>query len=239
MSPVRIRKTRRLSAGPVACRACDLNEICRLAALIAHRNDQEWRVAGALRTVAAGAPLFRSGDPANSIFAVRQGMIKIVHVDADGHERIVAFHAPGEVIGLESFSSETYRSDATALEPSVCCELPLAARSLETLRAPEMLTALVRLVSAAAAFKLTLARGTARERITRFLLDLSSRLERRGFESKELKLSMSREEIANLLDTRVETVSRILQSMHKERLISVRGRTIHLLSLTSSSAEAP
>jgi len=42
---------------------------------------------------------------------------------------------------------------------------------------------------------------------------------------------MSRGEIANLLDARIETVSRVLQQLHREQAIRVRGGKVSLLSL--------
>ena len=73
-----------------------------------------------------------------------------------------------------------------------------------------------RVAVSAAAPKPSPARGAIRDRVTRFLLDLGSRLGSRGLEGREFALGLSREEIADLLDTRVETVSRVLQKMIDE-----------------------
>jgi CRP/FNR family transcriptional regulator len=236
-----IRKSRtaagRERTGPVACRACDLNEICRLTGLIAFEGGRSRHSTGALRAIRAGSPVFRSGAPAHALYAVRQGMIKTTRVTADGDERIVGFHAPGEVLGLEAFSMGAYACDAIALEPSVCCEVPLPLGE-ETCYVRELSTAVVRLLSQAAAPKLNLTRGSARQRVTNFLVDLAERLEKRGFDAQQLRLSMSRQEIANLLDTRIETVSRTLQQMNRERAIQVRGSNVSLLNLTESAHAA-
>src|SRR5436190_802106 len=74
--------------------------------------------AGAVR---AGSTLFQSGAPAGSLYAIRKGMFKTV--DADG--RVLALHIPGEVLGKEAFSTDTYACNAVALQSSVCCELPV------------------------------------------------------------------------------------------------------------------
>ena len=68
--------------------------------------------------------MFRAGDPAHSLYAVRQGLLKTVHVNADGDEQILALNTPGEVLGLEAFSAGTYANDVIALQAVVCCELP-------------------------------------------------------------------------------------------------------------------
>lgn len=215
---------------PIACRDCDLNELCRLAVLIAHREGRERPAAGSFRMIDSGTALFRSGDAATSLFAVRQGTIKTVHLSEDGHERITGFHVPGEVIGLEAFAFATYRCEAIAVEHSVCCELPLP-RQPERLHVQGLLPAMLDLLGAAVAPKVPLTRGSARERVTRFLQDHGERLRRRGLNGQRLRMSMSRSDIANLLDTRVETVSRILQQLHRERAIHVHGSTIELIDL--------
>lgn len=42
---------------------------------------------------------------------------------------------------------------------------------------------------------------------------------------------MTRQEIANLLDTRIETVSRMIQKMRRAREIEIEGQQVTLLSL--------
>ena len=42
-------------------------------------------------------------------------------------------------------------------------------------------------------------------------------------------------DIANLLDTRIETVSRVLQQLNREQAIHVRGNRVRLLTLASST----
>lgn len=217
--------------GPIACRSCDLNEVCRLTGLIAFDAGRSWRSSGALRSLETGAPLFRAGSAANAIYAVRQGMLKTTRVSAEGDERIVGFHTPGEVLGLEAFGMGSFACDAIALEPSVCCELTLPLPGDG--RVHELSTAMIRLLSKAAEPRLDLARGSARERVTNFLLDLARRLGSRGFDANQLILSMSRQEIADFLDTRIETVSRVLQQLNREKAIHVRGSRVNLLRLSA------
>jgi CRP/FNR family transcriptional regulator len=223
---------------PVACRACDLNEICRLTGLIAFEGGRSRQSTGALRTVRSGATLFRAGAPAHALYAVRQGMIKTTRMTADGDERVVAFHAPGEVLGLEAFSMGTYACDASALEPSICCEVPLPLLGEVNSHVRELSMAVVRLLSQAAAPRTDLARGSARQRVTNFLVDLAERLTKRGLDAQQLMLSMSRQEIASLLDTRIETVSRTLQQLNREKAIHVRGTRVKLLNLGTITEEA-
>jgi CRP/FNR family transcriptional regulator, anaerobic regulatory protein len=218
--------------GPVACSNCDLNAICRLTGrLIAFESGRHWRAAGAMRSLRSGATLYSAGSPATTLFAIRSGMIKRVEITIDGEERVVSFHTPGEVLGLEAFGSGTYDGDAIALGPVQCCELPIPALADESPRTAALATQFVQLLGRTSALRPSFARGTARQRVTSFLLDLAHRMRARGFNDRELHLRMSRLEIANLLDTRIETVSRTLQQLHRERAISVSGSRVTIREL--------
>ena len=176
----RDRRTQCHSVGPVGCSSCDLHDICRLGGLIAFDTGRSRQSTGALRTVSCGTHLYRAGDPAQMLYAVRQGMLKTVHVTPEGDEQVLALNIPGEVLGLEAFSTGVYAADVIALQPVVCCELPLRMVREQGVRANDFDTALVQLLSRAAAPKPSPARGAIRDRVTRFLLDLGSRLGSRG-----------------------------------------------------------
>jgi CRP/FNR family transcriptional regulator, anaerobic regulatory protein len=221
------------SPGPIACGACDLNEVCRLSGLIALEGGRARQSTGTLRVVQPGAHLYHAGAPATALYAVRQGLLKVVHVTADGDEQTLGVATPGEVIGLEAFSLGTYATDMIALQPVVCCELPLSMLEHGT-RVRELATALLRLVSRATAPRLEQARGSIRNRVVQFLLDLSTRLERRGLDGRQFMLGLSRGEIADLLDARIETVSRMMQRLHREQAIQVRDNWVTLLDLSQS-----
>jgi CRP/FNR family transcriptional regulator, anaerobic regulatory protein len=219
--------------GPVACRSCELNEVCRLMALEGGSRGQS---TGALRAVATGEPLFRAGAPAHSIYAIRQGMLKSVRVSVEGEETVLGIHTPGELLGLEAFGLRTYAYDAVALQPVVCCELSLPVLSEQSTRVRELGTALFRLLGRAAEPRFLLARGTVRRRVTAYLLDLAQRLERHGLEVSRFSMGLSRQELADLLDTRIETVSRMIQRLNREHAIRVHGSSVSLLSLAQEPA---
>lgn len=223
-------------AGPIACGSCDLNEVCRLCGLIALETAGARQSTGALRTLEPGAPLFRTGTSANSIYAIRQGMIKTARVTDDGDERVLGVHTPGEALGLEGFGRGVYSFDAIAVSRVVCCELPLPMLSEQSNRVRQLSEAVVRLLSRAATPRAHPALGSAFQRVTAFLLDLAQRLSERGLDGHRFSLGLSRQEIANLLDTRIETVSRLMQKLHREHVISLRGGSVTLLALKAPSA---
>lgn len=231
MSPRTPKSASSEGVGPVGCRSCDLHEICRLTGLIAYDSGRSRQSTGTLRSVPAGAALYRAGDPAHMLYAVRQGLLKTVHVSAEGDEQVLALNAPGEVLGLEAFSRGAYANDVIALQPVVCCELPMRLLGEHGARVGELDEALIRLLSGNMALQPSPARGPIRQRVTRFLLDLGSRLSRRGLDGRQFALGLSRREIADLLATRIESVSRVMQQLHREQAIRVRGSKVNLLGL--------
>jgi CRP/FNR family transcriptional regulator, anaerobic regulatory protein len=221
----------REAAGPIACRSCDLNEVCRLCGLIALQAGASRQATGAFRTLEPGAALFRTGTPAHSIYAIRQGMIKTMRVTVEGDETVLGIHTPGEVLGLEGYGIGAYTCDTIALSRVVCCELPLPMLGEQSVRVRQLGEALLRLLSRAAAPRANPARGPVRQRVTAFLLDLAQRLSQRGLGGDRFSLGLSRQELADLLDTRIETVSRVMQQLHRERAIRVEGSSVTLLAL--------
>lgn len=223
------------SPGPIACRSCDLNEICRLSGLIALEAGRSRAATGMLRTLEPGASLFRAGAPGVAIYALRQGLLKSVRLTAEGEERVLGLHTPGDVLGLESFGLRTYAHDVIAVQPVVCCELRLSTLVEESARVRELGTALVQLLSRATEPRSHLAYGSVRHRVTAFILDLAQRLERRGLASRRFSIGLSRQELADLLDTRIETVSRMMQQLNREGAIKVAGNSVKLLTLAPES----
>src|SRR3569832_2689247 len=74
---------------------------------------------------AEGTHLFREGDPFDAIAAVRAGTVKTYVVDRDGHEHVLGFHLPGEVIGLNAIDGDHYPCTAVALDTVMLCRFSL------------------------------------------------------------------------------------------------------------------
>jgi CRP/FNR family cyclic AMP-dependent transcriptional regulator len=71
-----------------------------------------------------GQVVFRQGDPADSVFYIREGGVKIAVVSAQGKEAVVAFLNAGDFIGEGCLTGRPRRvSTARALEDSVITRL--------------------------------------------------------------------------------------------------------------------
>jgi len=74
-----------------------------------------------------------------------------------------------------------------------------------------------------------LARMPAEAKLATFLLNISERLASRGYSAGEFNLSMSRNDIANLLGMAVETISRLFSQFQEHGLLLANRKQITLL----------
>lgn len=220
------------TACAIACEACDLWAICRSQRPPASPGPgTRDRRASCAQRLPAAAYLFRAGRPARAVYGVRQGTLKTVRISPDGEERVVAFHLPGDVVGLESLCAGHHSGDVIALEPSALCELPVARLQGWLTEMPELARSMLQLLSGAvteAWNRPEHTRGAVWQRVEGFIGDLSVRLERRGLDGRHLWLSMSRTDIASYLDLRIETISRTLRQLREANRIHLRGRHLVL-----------
>ncbi|MCB1553237.1 MAG: helix-turn-helix domain-containing protein [Xanthomonadales bacterium] len=177
----------------------------------------------------AGTHVFREGDPFQAISAVRAGCVKTYVVDNDGHEQVLGFFLPGEVIGLSGISGERYPCNAVTLDTVTVCTFSFPKLAMLARKLPGLQTQLFRLLSQDIG-KTALVAGdfSADQRMAAFLVSLSRRYAARGFSSSRFVLSMSRTDIANYLRLAAETVSRVLRRMVEDGLIVIDRREIEL-----------
>jgi CRP/FNR family transcriptional regulator len=71
----------------------------------------------------------------------------------------------------------------------------------------------------------------AEQRFAAFLVNLSSRYEKRGYSPTRFQLRMTREDIGNYLGLTIESVSRMIAKMRNDGLIAIRRRDVEVLDL--------
>ena len=178
----------------------------------------------------AGEHVFREGDAYEAIAAVRAGTVKTYVVDRDGHEQVLGFHLPGEVIGLDAIDGDRYPCNAVALDTVMLCRFSFPRISTLAARLPGLQQHLFRLMSRDIGRASLLAGDySADQRMAAFLIGLSRRLAARGFSPDRFQLTMARTDIANYLRLAPETVSRVLKRFQHDGLIHVDRRELELL----------
>ena len=177
----------------------------------------------------AGEHVFREGDPFEAIAAVRAGTVKTYVIDRDGHEHVLGFHLPGEVIGLNAIDGDRYPCNAVALDTAMLCRFSFPKISVLAARLPGLQQHLFRLMSRDIGTATLLAGDwTADQRMAAFLIGLSRRLAARGFSPDRFQLTKARTDIANYLRLAPETVSRVLKRFQSEGLLKIDRREVEL-----------
>lgn len=180
-----------------------------------------------------GEYLFRAGEPFKSMFAVRTGFFKTIVTSQDGRDQVTGFFMSGELLGLDGICNNYHSCDAVALEDSEVCELPFVNLEQAGNSVPSLQTHFYKLMSQEIVrnqeIMLLLGNMRAEERLAAFLVNLSQRLNFRGFAANDFILRMSREEIGSYLGLKLETVSRTLSKFQHEGLIKVEHKHIQLV----------
>ncbi len=218
----------------IACASCNLRELCLPLGLSISELDKVERLVALRRKLKRSDTLFRIGDPFESLYAVRVGLLKSTVVTGEGREQVTGFHMTGEIIGLDGISTAHHACDATALEDSEICVIPY--RHIEDIatQVPSLRNHFHRVMSREIVrdhgVMLVLGTMMAEERMATFLLNLSQRFEVRGYSTSEFVLRMTRAEIGSFLGLKLETVSRVLSRFVKEGLLEVDQKRIRIVN---------
>jgi CRP/FNR family transcriptional regulator len=174
----------------------------------------------------AGKTLVEAGAPANAIFTVRAGCLKSFTVDADGTERVRGFYLPGDIIGLDALGGDSFPATIVAVTPSQVCRVPAAQVRKLMAESPFLARRILDRTSAELAHALTMAGDyTAEQRIAAFLLSMRQRLGN----AAELRLPMTRRDIANYLRLATETVCRVMGRLESQGRIASGSKTVKLV----------
>lgn len=177
-----------------------------------------------------GQTIFSEGDEGVGFYVVISGLIKIYKLSPDGKEQILHILGRGEPFAEAAvFTGSTYPAHAVALEKSRVLFFPRAAfveliRKNPSLAMNMMATLSLRLKKFAHMIE-ELSLKEVPGRLAAHLLFLSS--QQNG--SSELQLKIGKAQLAGLLGTIPETLSRILTRMNKQGLIDSSSPTIKII----------
>src|SRR5210317_1785775 len=181
----------RLTPESINCQVCDRHGGCLSKQLLSNHKQPD-RALKANRSVKSGEHVFREGDEFEFLCVVRSGSVKSYLVSDDGEEQVLGFFLPGDVFGMDGANGSGRMSSAVTLETSTLCRLPIA--SIDDQDVTEQLLRLTSIqLQRDHNLVLMLARKDADGRLASFLCDLSRRYQARGYSSKAINLSMSRQ----------------------------------------------
>jgi CRP-like cAMP-binding protein len=204
-----------------------LDEILRRTTIFGRLSADDRQRLGAVshvREFDRGAILFNEGDASDSLYTIVTGRVKVSKMTARGTDIILEIFGPGDPVGaVAAYESRAYPASAVALEPTTCLITPRQAffSLLET--HPTLVRGLLvglthRLVELTNRLA-ELTGGRVEARLARFLLKLAGDMGQRRPEGVFIPLALSRQEIADMIGTTIETSIRIMSRWGKDNVV--------------------
>lgn len=182
------------------------------------------------------ATIFYEGDPGEGFHYLKTGKVKIIKMTDDGREHIINILSPGDLFAeVLLFNNQAYPATAVAVEDSQVGVIKNSDLEKLILRNNEMALQLIKALSQRLLFaqgkikNLALHDVTARTAETLLELGRKHGKELPGGQIR-ITLDMSRQDLAALVGTTRETVTRTLSALKKDKLIDFDTHAITLLS---------
>ncbi len=181
-----------------------------------------------------GQNLFTEGTYPAGIFLVKKGKVKKYKMMSAGKEQIIYVCCEGELLGYAALlSEEAYTHSASSLTDSVIGFLSKEKLIRLLDRHAEISKMLLKNLShefgVLVNFIASFSQKSVRERVALILLILREKFSDHKGGTEGVQIVLTREEIANMVGTAVETLVRVLHDFRKEGIISTNGRAIQIL----------
>ncbi len=190
-----------------------------------------------------GQTLFYEGTRPMGLFCINSGKVKVYKVNSEGKEQIIKLSKPGDFLGYRALiSDEFYNSSATVIEEGAICYIPKE----DFIKVLHNNFEFFKLMASKMAHELgktekklmTLAQKSVRERLATTLLMLKDNYGVDGAERDLINITLSREDLANIIGTATESVIRLLSDFKTQQLISFEGKKIKILDTEGLIREA-
>jgi len=177
--------------------------------------------------------IFYEGDDGDGFYVIVEGLVKIYKVSSEGKEQILHIFGPGEPFGeVPVFSGQSFPANAEALAESHLVFFPRSGIVDLIAKNPSLaLNMLAVLSMRLRQFTVQIENLSLKEvpaRLAGYLIYLA---EEQGSEDS-VTLDISKGQLASLLGTIPETLSRIFAKLNQDGLIQVKDRTIMLLDFS-------
>lgn len=177
-----------------------------------------------VRLYERGDRVFDEGDPPDHFFTIVRGRVKVVKMTPAGKDVILEIFGPGDPLGgVAVYEERPFPASAVAIDDTVCLDLPRR----ELFRLLEEYPSLVRGLLVGLTRRLIeltsrlaeLTGGKVEPRFARLFLKLADERGRPAADGIEIPLGLTRQELADLTGTTVETSIRIMSRWGKEGVV--------------------
>ena len=192
-----------------------------------------------------GDTIYDQGDASEGVYCIQSGLVGLRRLDRDGNSTLMRLVHPGETVGYRSFLNNLPHSNcAEILMPSVVCFVNSQAvrRMLEENTALDrsFLDHCLRDLSETEDRYMESVTWKAKARLLHLLLLLYHRF---GFVdecgARLVELPVSRQDLADLVGTTPETLSRLIQRIQCEGLAHFDGRHVQIPNIEKISRSLP
>ena len=182
------------------------------------------------RSFNKGEVIFFEGDDGDGFYVVVSGLVKVFKISSEGKEHILHIFGPGEPLGeVAVFSGRQFPANAEALARSHLLFFPRTSFADLIADSPSLaLNMLAVLSKRLREFTVQIEHLSLKEvpgRLAAYLIYLADEQGR----DDAVSLTISKLQLASLLGTIPETLSRIFARMNRKKLIEVKGQSIRLV----------
>lgn len=183
-------------------------------------------IAGTPRAVQAGETILEEGKPSPSVFILVRGRLKMNRALANGRSVLLAIFNPGDPIGIAVLGGRESEATVTAIEPSVCLEIPnrnlLAAMSADPRLLADLLAVFTENVAECRNCVVEATFSRVEPRLAMLFLKLADSIGDADEHGTRIPVPLSRQEVADMTGTTIETSIRILSRWGKTGVVETR-----------------
>ncbi len=176
------------------------------------------------RVVHAGDVLYQAGDRLENLYVLNSGCFKIVNLSLDGREQVVGLKFRGDWLGFDGIANGHYSCAALAMDIGEVWVVRYESLIGACIENPVLLTvlheAMSREITGDRDYLMSVCTLPADARVADFLRYWAESLAKSGMRCDQITLRMTRAEIGNYLGMTLETVSRALSKLARERVIA-------------------
>jgi len=192
-----------------------------------------------VREVERDTTIFSDGDEANGFYVVAGGSVKIYKMSLEGKEKILHIFGPPEPFGeVPVFAGTRFPANARTTARSRLFFFPREAFVKLVTENPSLCLNMLAVLSMRLRQFTDQIENLSLKEVPARLADYLLSLYREQADREEVNLPISKGQLAGLLGTISETLSRIFSRMAQQELISVDGRRIRLLDFEGIEALA-
>ncbi|MHB8792677.1 MAG: Crp/Fnr family transcriptional regulator [Thermoleophilia bacterium] len=175
--------------------------------------------------------IFHENDPASAFYLVKSGRVKIYKTGPEGREQVLSILGDGQIFGdVPAFDGGPYPASAATMTDSEIYLIRSEDFQALVRRHPEVALKIIRVLGQRLRQSMELVRDLSFKQVPHRLAGLLVKLAGEyGTESEAgllIELPLSRQELADIVGTSRETITRELKKMEREGLVLIDRRRL-------------